>query len=311
MAAPAFSIAAQHSARLADPALREALLRYARRRLPQIEVEDLVQNTLTDALVSANPPGDEREFQRWVHGIARHKVADLYRRRGRTPLLDAELDGKVGRSDPGPATGELSQWIERELPQTDGAQATLHWLLRESDGETLDEIARDEALPAPRVRQRVSRLRRHLHTRWLALGAAGLGLLLYAGTSLYLWRSQKSPEISKETPAHVRPSNDALAPLPSPAGPDAAPTSSPPISKLGSSTKANSVESAPPTKSNPKQKAAPNKKSPKKPAPRKSAPSKRPAPKSAQQQLAPNNFIPSKADPTQNFDANDFPAQRN
>lgn len=304
MAAPALSIATQHSARLADPALREALLSYARRRLPQTEVDDLVQNTLTDALVSANAPGDEREFQRWVHGIARHKIADLYRRRGRNPLLDPELDAKVASCDPGPATGELSQWIERELPQTDGAQATLHWLLREGDGETLDEIARDEAMPAPRVRQRVSRLRRHLHSRWLALGAAGLGLLLCAGLSLYLWASQKSPEISKDTAPHIQP---APAPLPSAMPPSAPAGSVPPISKLGGA-KSGSVQHAAPSQLLPKQKAAPRKKSP---STKKAAPSKPLAPKSAKQELAPNNLIPSKADPMQNFDAKDFPAQRN
>ena len=197
MAAPAFSVQSQNAARLADPALRQALLRYARRRLPAAEVEDLVQNTLTDALVSANAPSDSSEFQRWVQGIARHKIADNYRRRGRLPILDPDVDAKAG--DAGAGTGELAQWIERELPKTDGANATLHWLLRESDGESLDEIARDAALPAPRVRQRVSRLRRHFHARWLALGAAGLIVLLALG--LLLHRTQAPsivPPIARE-----------------------------------------------------------------------------------------------------------------
>ena len=293
MAAPAFSAPTRSSARLADPELREALLKYARRRLPPTEVDDLVQNTLTDALVSTNPPSDEREFQRWVHGIAKHKIADVYRRRGRRPLLDPELDGKIGSSDPGPATGELSQWIERELPKTDGAQATLHWLLRESDGESLDEIARDEALPAPRVRQRVSRLRRHLHSRWLALGAAGLALLFCVGVGLHLWRSQKAAEIAKDTLPRPQPVESAFAPAPS-----APAASTPPISKFAPDAKSNSLKSAPVTKSTPSKKSAPNKKL---------APKMKP--KFSKQELAPNNFLPSKADVQQNFDATDFPAQ--
>ena len=181
MAAPAFSIQSQNAARLADPALRDGLLKYARRRLPPGEVEDLVQNTLTEALVAANAPSDLADFRRWVHGIARHKVADSYRRRGRLPIPSADVDQRA--AEPTSSTGELSQWIESELPKTAGAQRTLHWLLREGDGESLDEIARDAALPAPRVRQRVSRLRRHLHARWLALGAAGL--LLLVGGALF------------------------------------------------------------------------------------------------------------------------------
>lgn len=198
MAAPAFSIPSQNAIRLADPALREALLKYARRRLPPGEVEDLVQNTLTDALVAATAPSDENEFRRFVHGIARHKIADRHRRRGRQPIPSLDLDQTAAETSP--STGELTQWIESELPKTDGAQATLHWLLRESDGESLDEIARDLDLPAPRVRQRVSRLRRHFHARWLALGAAGLLGLVAAGALLEraAQRSSVAPIITRE-----------------------------------------------------------------------------------------------------------------
>jgi hypothetical protein len=114
-----------------------------------------------------------------LHGIARHKVADSYRRRGRLPVPTSDVDQNA--AEPSPSTGELEQWIESELPKNDSAQMTLHWLLREGDGDSLDEIARDADVPAPRVRQRVSRLRRHFHARWLALGAAGLLLLLGVG----------------------------------------------------------------------------------------------------------------------------------
>jgi DNA-directed RNA polymerase specialized sigma24 family protein len=201
MAAPAFSVSNHPAARLADPALREALLKFARRRLPPGEVDDLVQNTLADALAAPAVPSDEAELRRWLRGIARHKIADLFRRHGRLPPLDSGVE--TSSSDSGPATGELTQWIERELPKTKGAHATLRWLLRESDGETLDEIARDAALPAPRVRQRVSRLRRHFQTRWLALGAAGLSLLIGAGALCHAWRAAPTelPSIARETSA--------------------------------------------------------------------------------------------------------------
>jgi RNA polymerase sigma factor (sigma-70 family) len=201
MAAPAFSVSTDHSTRLADPALREALLKFARPRLPPGEVEDLVQNTLTDALTASNAPSEDAAFRRWLQGIARHKIADLYRRRGRLPALSAEAD--ASSDDPGPAADELKQWIAQELPKTAGAEATLHWLLRESEGETLDEIARDAALPAPRVRQRVSRLRRHFQTRWLALGAAGLALLLGVGVVLQVAGKAPPPtsNIAPEVPS--------------------------------------------------------------------------------------------------------------
>ena len=175
---------------------------------------NLVQNTLTDALaVDSYAPHDADDFQRWVHGIARHKIADLYRRRGRLPVLEPELDAKF--TDPGPATGELAQWIEKELPKTDGAHATLHWLLRESDGESLDEIARDAALPrAARCGWRVSRLASHLHSRWLALGAAGLALLLSAAAVLHALRKPEppAPAIARDTAPSAQPPTVTPAP---------------------------------------------------------------------------------------------------
>ncbi|HEX3774824.1 MAG TPA: sigma factor [Polyangiaceae bacterium] len=188
MAAPAFSMQSQNSIRLADPALREALLKLARRRVPAGEVDDLVQNTLADALASDSAPLEDAAFRRWVQGIARHKIADLYRRRGRLPPLDGDLDETS--AEPNAGAGELGQWLERELPKTHDAKATLHWLLRESEGETLDEIAREAAMPAPRVRKRVSRLRRHFQTRWLALGAAGLALLIGAAFLFHDWQAR-------------------------------------------------------------------------------------------------------------------------
>ncbi|MEO6599890.1 MAG: RNA polymerase sigma factor [Polyangiaceae bacterium] len=224
MAAPAFIVRNQNATRVADPELREALSKYARRRLPPGEIEDLIQNTLTEALISSNAPSDLRDFQRWIHGIARHKIADSYRRRGRSAALGVDIEATAG--EPAAEPGELLQWIESELPKTDGAHATLHWLLRESDGESLDEIARDAALPAPRVRQRVSRLRRHFHARWLALGAAGLLLLLVAGLLLRSARETSSvPPIAREL---AGPQNSAHpravgAAVPDPSVPAAAP----------------------------------------------------------------------------------------
>lgn len=208
MTAPAFSISPR-STRLGDPALREALLRYAQRRVPAGEAEDLVQNTLTEALSSSSAPEDPGELYRWVHGIARHKVADSYRRRARSLPLD---DAEPSTHDPEPEARELGQWIERELPKTRDARATLDWLLREEDGERLDEIARDVALPAPRVRQRVSRLRRHFHERWLALGAAGLALVLAAAWLVHTRASDSVPPIARET---VKSSAPIVAPAPS------------------------------------------------------------------------------------------------
>jgi cytoskeletal protein RodZ len=68
-------------------------------------------------------------------------------------------------------------------------------MLREGDGEKLENIARDAKLPAPRVRKRVSRLRKFLRERWAA-ELALIGVLLLCGGlgALYWYSRGKSPE---------------------------------------------------------------------------------------------------------------------
>src|SRR5579862_401214 len=66
--------------------LRAALVAMVRRRVPESDVEDVVQATLTEAIASPNAPTDADLLRRWVFGIAKHKVGDFYRQRVRERL---------------------------------------------------------------------------------------------------------------------------------------------------------------------------------------------------------------------------------
>lgn len=173
------------SATLSDPGLRRALARSLEKRVPKGEIDDLVQAALLDALAAPAPPTDATELKRWVYGILRNKVADHYRARSReVPLSDELLDAP---GDGAPASArELLRWAEKELPAGEDAARTLEWMLEEGDGAKLEDIARAERIPGPRVRQRIARLRRHFRARWAAQVAAiiavvaaviGIGLL--------------------------------------------------------------------------------------------------------------------------------------
>ncbi len=70
------------------------------------------------------------------------------------------------------------------------SEATLRWMVREADGDKLEAIAADEALPAERVRQRVSRLRRWMRGRWLA-ELAVVTMLAVAGASVLATTRQR------------------------------------------------------------------------------------------------------------------------
>jgi RNA polymerase sigma factor (sigma-70 family) len=175
-------------ARLGDPALHREIEAAVRRRIHGDEAEDVVQATLADVLSAPQLPQDPEEFRRFVFGVARNKVFDHFRRQKRRGE-DLDAEAQAGPEPPLSAR-DILRWAEAELPDSE-AKNTLEWMLREGDGEKLEHIARDARVPAPRVRKRVSRLRKLLRERWRAeLLLAGLALLLAVGGALY-WESRR------------------------------------------------------------------------------------------------------------------------
>lgn len=169
--------------RFASPATRRLLTRYVARRVPACDVDDVVQATLCDALASGRAPSAAEDFQRWLLSIARFKVVDAHRAAARaTPGLDEALPAA-----PSPVEAvHLLRWVEHQIARDQDHQITLRWMAREAEGDKLESIAADESVPAPRVRQRVSRLRRWMRERWVAeltaLAALALAAVAVAGT---------------------------------------------------------------------------------------------------------------------------------
>lgn len=160
-----------------------------RKRVPESDVEDIVQSALAEAFESPHAPKEPDALRRWIFGVAKNKVVDFHRRAGRETFELPEVPDA-----PAPHTeADLLRWAKRHLPDGDEARTTLDWMLREGDGEKLESIAESEKLPAPRVRQRVSRLRRHLKTHWareVALLAA-LGVVI---TAIVIWVVRRPSE---------------------------------------------------------------------------------------------------------------------
>lgn len=179
---------------------RDALIRYVRRRVPAHEAEDVVQSVLLEAATSPQRPADPASARRWIWGIARNKVVDHHRRARREVHGEAHEMVSAAPDD----VDDMLRWAAREMPRGEGVEETLRWLLREADGETLDEIARDAKVPAPTVRQRVSRLRRHFRARH-ALLLAGCGLLL----GLLVWWATRD---ALPTPPRVLPAPEIATP---------------------------------------------------------------------------------------------------
>jgi len=155
---------------------RNVLFAVLKRRLPSADAEDVAQATLTEALTSQTFPQEEEAQKRWLWGVARHKVADHYRRTAR----EVPHESEVSEPAAGPAENDLLTWAEKMLPPGQDARQTLEWLLREGDGEDLASIAESEKIPAPRVRKRVSRMREHFRAHWKKEAAllAAIGIVL-------------------------------------------------------------------------------------------------------------------------------------
>lgn len=179
---------------LAAPSLRRSLAAMVRRRVPANDVEDVAQTILCDALAAPGIPSDPEELRRFVTGIARHKVADFHRHARRTATRTADLSAADAADaapppaltvDPAPIEARaLLARIASSVAESASRreQETLEWLVREHAGEQLQTIAEESGVPAPAVRQRVSRLRRVLRAQW----AHALVLLAVGGSCAVL-----------------------------------------------------------------------------------------------------------------------------
>lgn len=186
--------------RLADRELRHLLEGFIGRRVPRAEVDDLVQTVLCDALAARRAPTGHEDLRRWLVGIARHKIADHYRTAGR----EHPTDSPQVTVEPAPHESRaMVQWAE-QAAQTEFAPAqTLSWMAREGEGESLAAIAAEEQIPAARVRQRVSRLRRTLKQRWAAELSVAVVVVLAVFGAWQWWTGSDRPRALRSAPVIV------------------------------------------------------------------------------------------------------------
>jgi RNA polymerase sigma factor (sigma-70 family) len=174
--------------------LRNALTRMVRARVPAQDAEDIVQSALIEAIGSPHAPSEPEALRRWLFGVAKNKIVDFHRKQRRETFELPEVEAARATHE----EKDLLRWAEGALPEGGEAEQTLEWMLREGEGEKLEAIAASEKLPAPRVRQRVSRLRRHLKANWQREVAvlAALGVIVTM-IVLYL-RGKKDEDITRD-----------------------------------------------------------------------------------------------------------------
>lgn len=160
---------------VSNPSTRRALASYVRRRGGADDTEDVVQNVLCDLLTVQNLPSDPGDLPRFVNAIARRRVVDEHRRRAR-------IGGEAPREASISMHPEVRDLLSRIQNDADsmGQRGPLSCLLREHAGETLLDVAREQALNPTTLRQRICRLRKALRTRYLG----ALVMLLLGGAAL-------------------------------------------------------------------------------------------------------------------------------
>jgi len=212
---------------LGSPEIRSMLSDYVRRRVPDHDVDDVVQTVLMEALASETVPAEKVELRKWLTGVARHKIADLHRRAGR------ERPAELPDIETAPAPieeQELARWAQKQAGASKDAGATLSWMAREGEGDKLEHIAAEEKLPAATVRQRVSRMRRWMREQWraeLAAAAAMLAVLVFLLVK-YVFVPAPDQSVKKE-PAPIPP--ESAGPVQPPPGPSPAPVAKSPVER--------------------------------------------------------------------------------
>lgn len=176
--------------RLSSPELLALIQRFVRRRVPAMEVDDLVQTVLVHALASKSAPDGDEELRKWLVGITRHKVADFHRKGGR--VKHVELSDQLEGAEVAPHSArEWVDWVEKHTADNPEAKRTLDWMAREGAGEKLAHIAEDAKVNPTQVRQRVSRMRRWMKQQWAAEIAAVAAIVILA---IVAWRLLREPE---------------------------------------------------------------------------------------------------------------------
>ena len=141
-----------------EAAYREALLQiasrlrgYLRRRMQSLpdDVEDLVQETLLALHLQRGTYDPSLPVGAWVIAIARHKLVDLWRRRGRRDMLHESLDDVdeallVAVHEDGGARRDLEKLL-LELPE---AQRVAIWLTKIDGLSVAEAAARTGASPS-------------------------------------------------------------------------------------------------------------------------------------------------------------------
>jgi DNA-directed RNA polymerase specialized sigma24 family protein len=200
-------------ARLADPALRRALLAYAKSRgVPEREREDVVQSTLAKAWRGrASWPATRAGFHHWVFAIAFCTAIDEFRGRVRAALLKGKAPQDAAQEDDGdddpvealpappgatPEHRDGLRFVDEHAKKHPSWQRAFGWVLRACSGESYADIAASEGVTEEAVRSAIKKFRASVRD---ALGGDTAKLFLVLLVAVFLYGVFGPPKRDRET----------------------------------------------------------------------------------------------------------------
>jgi RNA polymerase sigma-70 factor (ECF subfamily) len=124
---------------------------FARRKIVPggIDPEDIVQETLLAVHLKRHTWRDDESVTPWLYAIARHKIVDAFRRRGRHVEIDVEEIAEIAAEPPADAASEWE--INRALDALSPGQRTVVAAIS-VNGRSIGETARELGMSETAVR---------------------------------------------------------------------------------------------------------------------------------------------------------------
>lgn len=161
--------------------LRDGIRIVALKALGSTDVaEEVAQETLTRALAALESDrlSDLQKLPAFVHGIARHVIADVHRSRQRTERLSARLEAASQQEDPDVLDALISrQQLERVRTVLEELSPRDREILRLCffDGLEPTQITKLTGVPPSTIRKQKSRALERLRRAFFASSHAGVG----------------------------------------------------------------------------------------------------------------------------------------
>ena len=191
---------AEHDRRVADAYARESerLRGFIRRRVAAADdADDILQEVFSELVEAARLPAPIEHMGAWRFPVARHRIADWFRRRGvrgadaaYRPLDDADAEGPaledlLPSSDGGPEAAYMRRVFLEEL---DDALAELPaaqrevFIAHELDGRSFKDLAAERGVPVNTLLSQKHYAVRHLRRRLQAMRAEFIDIDTHEGS---------------------------------------------------------------------------------------------------------------------------------